>query len=126
MLKLVLVAAGGALGSVLRYLLSWWIQGSAVFPWGILVVNVSGCLAIGILATVFAGPGLNRDEYRAAVLIGVLGGYTTFSSFGWDTFRLATGGQLGLAVTYVLLTNILGLGAVWVGNRLAVTWFGVA
>jgi CrcB protein len=126
LLKILLIAAGGAFGSVLRYVLGGWIQGDARFPYGTLAVNVSGCLAIGFLVTLFTGPVLIREEYRSAVLIGILGGYTTFSSFGWDALGLATGGQLPLALLYVLLTNGLGLPAVWLGNRLAVAWFGVA
>ena len=127
MTKILLIGAGGALGSVLRYLLGGWVQGNSVrFPWGTLAVNVSGCLAIGWLATLLYGPVLIRDEYRGAILIGILGGYTTFSSFGWETLALVNAGQFGAAAAYVLLTNGLGLAAVWLGNRVAVSAFGVA
>ncbi len=119
MLKITLIAAGGALGSVLRYWLGSRVHGDAAFPYGTLVVNVTGCLAIGFLAVALAGPHV-REEYRLAILVGVLGGYTTYSSFGLETYRFATGGQLGLAAAYVLLTNVLALAAVWAGARAAV------
>jgi CrcB protein len=117
-LKITLIATGGAAGSLLRYWLGMRVQGGAAFPYGTLVVNVSGCLAIGFLAAVLAGPGV-REEYRLAILVGVLGGYTTYSSFGLETYRLATGGQAGMAAAYVLLTNVLAIGAVWAGAKTA-------
>jgi fluoride exporter len=127
MAKILWIAAGGAVGSVLRYFVHGWTQSLAggVFPWGILLVNVTGCLAIGILGAFFAGPHLVRDEYRAALLIGVLGAYTTFSTFGWDTFALTQQGERNLAIVNVLLSNLLGLTAVWAGFFLAEKCFRV-
>lgn len=125
--KLVLIAAGGALGSVLRYAVAGWMQkwtGSA-FPIGTLVVNVSGCLVIGFLGMALTGPLLIREEYRVALLIGVLGGYTTFSTFGRETYLLAADGQFWFASMNILLCNALGLAAVWLGHRVAQKWFGV-
>ena len=116
-----MIAGGGAVGSVLRYVLSGWVQelapasAASLFPWGILAVNVTGCLAIGILSALFTGPVLIRQEYQLALIVGVLGGYTTFSSFGRDTVSLAQAGQFGLAALNVLLSNALGLLAVWAG-----------
>ena len=123
MTKLLLIGLGGALGSIARYLLGGWIQRGTI-PIETLVINVTGCLAIGFLATLFTGPSALREEYRVAILVGVLGGYTTFSTFGFDTFKLINEHQYWYAALNVLLSNVLGLGAVWLGARLAEHWFG--
>jgi CrcB protein len=122
MTKLLFIAGGGALGSVLRYLVAGWGQRltPGVFPLGTLLVNVTGCLLIGYLGTLFAGPAVVREEYRLALLIGLLGGFTTFSTFGYETWALLSDREWGLAGANVLLSNVLGLGAVWLGHRLAV------
>jgi CrcB protein len=118
-LKLLMIAGGGAVGSVLRYVIAGWVQGlvdaQGPFPWGILAVNVTGCLAIGVLTALFAGPLPARADVQLALIAGLLGGYTTFSSFGRDTFALAGSGHLGLAALNVLLSNVLGVLAVWGG-----------
>ncbi len=126
MLKLLLIFLGAGAGGVLRYLIGAMVQerlGVYVkgFPWGTLTVNVSGCLAIGIVSGLAFGPESLRDELRAAAIIGVLGGYTTFSSFGLETVTMMNDGRAGQGVAYVLLSNLLSLGAValgvWVGRR---------
>ena len=121
------IALGGALGSVARFLISLWTQPVrpglplSNFPVGTLIVNVTGCLAIGVLHAVFYGSphGDERPELRAFLMIGVLGGYTTFSSFGRETLNMIGNQQLGAAAVYVVLSNVLGLGAVWAGMRMA-------
>jgi CrcB protein len=126
MIKLLaLIGLGGALGSIARYLLSLWIQPDrTAFPLGTLIVNVTGCLAIGILGALFYGPSYdNRPEYRAFFLVGILGGYTTFSSFGRETITLITQHQYTHAAAYILLSNFLGLAAVWVGVRITEHFF---
>jgi len=127
MFKLVMIAAGGAVGALLRYVAAGWAQRFAdgSFPAGTLLVNIVGCLAIGFVGAFFAGPHLMREEYRLALLVGVLGAFTTFSTFGWETFTLANGGQIWLAVTNILLSNGAGLVAVWFGYRMGEKWFGV-
>jgi len=127
MVKLIMIAAGGAFGTLLRYLVAGWGQrlSSGSFPTGTLTVNVTGCLLIGFLGALFAGPYLVRDEYRVAVLVGVLGSFTTFSTFSAETFALLNDRQVGYAVVNVLLSNGLGFIAVWFGYRLAERWFGV-
>jgi len=92
------VAAGGALGSVLRYALSLGIDSVAkhVFPWGTLTVNVIGCFVIGLFATL-TGPDSNfvvSSTTRIFVMIGLLGGFTTFSSFSFQTINLLKDGQI--------------------------------
>jgi len=125
--RLFLVAVGGGAGSILRYLMAGWAQNAsnALFPIGTLLVNVLGCLAIGVLGGAFAGPVLIREEYRIALLVGLLGGFTTFSTFGLETVSLLSDGQADRAVLNVVLSNGLGLVAVWLGYRLAQRWVGV-
>ncbi len=127
MTKLLFVAAGGAVGSVMRYALAGWSQKlvPTTFPIGTLVVNVLGCWLIGVLTAVLAGPVLVREEYRIAVMVGVLGGFTTFSTYGWETMALANGGGYSRACLNVVVTNALALGAVWIGYRVAQRWVGV-
>jgi CrcB protein len=114
------VALGGALGSVARYACSLgaarWL-GSA-FPWGTLLVNVAGSFAIGLLAALFVaadGRLLVSPEARAFVAVGILGGFTTFSSFSVETLNLARSGALGAAAANAGLSLVLCLAAVWLG-----------
>ncbi|MFQ5413919.1 MAG: fluoride efflux transporter CrcB [Phycisphaerae bacterium] len=127
MTKVLLIAVGGGVGSVLRYAVSGWAQRmtSSGFPSGTLAVNVLGCLVIGFLGAALAGPVLVREEYRVAVMVGCLGGFTTFSTYGLETVALASDGQAWRAVVNVLLQNALGLSAVWIGYRWARAWVGV-
>jgi CrcB protein len=119
--KLAYIAIGGGAGAVLRYLLSGWGQrltAPSTFPFGTLLVNLLGCLAIGAAVAYFAGPHRVREELRLALLIGVLGGFTTFSSYAFETFSLLEDGQRLHAATNLVLSNVLGLFAVWAGYRL--------
>ena len=113
------VALGGALGSVARYASSvtaarWFGAG---FPWGTLFVNVAGSFAIGVLAALVAVDGrpLLGADARAFVIVGVLGGFTTFSSFSLETLELARGGALGAAALNVVGSLALCLVGVWLG-----------
>ena len=129
MSKWILIALGGAGGALLRYAVGGWVQTwtqtsvHRVFPAGTMIVNVIGCLAIGILATLFSGPVMIRDEYRAGIIVGILGGFTTFSAFSWESNRLAADSEYGYAALNVLLSVGLGLAATWSGMKLAqVVW----
>jgi CrcB protein len=126
MIKLTLIAAGGALGSVLRYGVQGWVQRytSENFPTGTLAVNVIGCTLIGLLTALFDGPALIREEYRIGLTVGLLGGFTTFSTFGIETFRLTSEGQWRYALLNVVLSCSLGFLAVGQGIRLGERWFG--
>jgi len=126
-MKLLLIVAGGAAGSLLRYLVQGWSQAltSGSFPLGTLVVNVIGCFLVGALNCLFTDLWPIRAEYRVGLLVGLLGGFTTFSTFGWETFILANDGQWLRAGLNVLLSVSLGLGAVWLGYRLAEQLYGV-
>jgi len=115
MVKLLLVGAGGFVGSVLRYGLSVLLQGyCGTFPWATLAVNVSGCFLIGLALPWLEG----RPQWLVFLVPGVLGGSTTFSAFGHETHKLAQGPAPLLAVFYVLASVGIGLGAVWVGRLL--------
>jgi fluoride exporter len=127
MTKLFLVFLAGGAGSLARYLLSGWVQrqGTESFPLGTLVINILGCLLIGFLTAAFSGRILLREEYRIMITIGFVGGFTTFSTFGLETFTLLDDGQLMQATMNVLLSVGFGLLAVWFGYRLAQSWLGV-
>ncbi len=123
MTKLLMIAGGGAVGAVSRYYLAGWAQSltRGTFPVGTLTVNVLGCLLIGMLGAFFGGPHLVRQEYRLLMMIGLLGGFTTFSTFGLETVTLINEGQFTQAGLNVLLSNGLGLLAVLFGYR-ATQW----
>jgi CrcB protein len=117
--KVLLVGCGGFLGSIARYLLGGAVHRlvqTPVFPFGTLLVNVTGCLAIGVLGSLADLRGILSPEARVFLLIGVLGGFTTFSSFGYETFQLLRGDQSVAALANVTLQVGLGLGAVWAGS----------
>ena len=114
------IALGGAFGSAARYGcagLAARLLG-ATFPWGTLIVNVSGSLAIGFLSTLTSPDGrlLVSPDARAFVMIGVLGGFTTFSSFSLETLNLAREGDWLWASANVVVSIVLCLAAVWVGH----------
>jgi CrcB protein len=121
-LNIILVGLGGALGSIARYLVSAWVQAAAKsvsFPFGTLTVNLVGCFVIGFLAQLAEARGVFTSESRAFVFIGILGGFTTFSSFGNETLNLARGGEFLNALTNIGLNVIIGLFAVWLGRTMA-------
>ena len=128
MTRLILLFVGGGCGSLLRYSMTGWVQRLAVgnaFPLGTFSVNVIGCAMIGFLAPLLTGPVLIREEYRLAILVGLLGGFTTFSSYAWETIALSDDGQWWLAAANIVLSNVCGLGAAWLGARLAVAIHGM-
>jgi fluoride exporter len=121
-LNILFVGLGGALGSIARYLVSTWVQTAAKsinFPFGTLTVNLVGCFVIGFLAQLAEGRGVFTSESRAFVFIGILGGFTTFSSFGNETLNLARGGEFWNALANVGLNVVIGLFAVWLGRTAA-------
>lgn len=115
----VAVAAGGALGSVARHAVNHLVQGQARFarfPWATLLVNVSGCLVIGLLAGLIASGRMPmRAGWREFVFVGLLGGFTTFSTFGLDTVTLLRAGATGDAFFNVAGNLVIGVGAVYAG-----------
>jgi CrcB protein len=118
------VALGGALGSTARYLVGTWAQtasNSIDFPYGTLTVNLVGCFVIGFLSQLAETRGAFTPETRALVFIGMLGGFTTFSSFGNDTINLLRDGETFNALASVGANVIFGLILVWLG-RAAAYW----
>lgn len=119
--EILAIAVGGGLGSVLRFLLSRWIQGrteTGYFPWGILTVNLLGCLLIGILFGILVERFNVGPMVRSGIFLGILGGFTTFSSFSMDTITLFYSGAYGLAAIYVLLSVVVGILATGLGLSL--------
>lgn len=121
MQRILLIGLAGLLGTLGRYALSGIIarRFGETFPAGTLVVNVVGCFAAGFLFYTLQERFLVNDVVRTAIMIGFLGGFTTFSSFGLQTFTLLQDGEIGLATMNVLISNGAGLITVWAGYSLA-------
>ena len=117
--NILLVAFGGAVGSVLRYLVSKWLQeaSSAAFPVGTLVVNVVGCFLIGLIYGASARWGISGDM-RLLLTVGFCGGFTTFSTFMNESLSLMRADNLLPLALYASLSVGLGLVVVWVGSRI--------
>lgn len=116
------VGAGGFFGSVLRYLISGWLFRLLDKPWfpvGTLAVNVLGCLAIGLFSGIAEQRRLFDPELRWFVVVGILGGFTTFSAFAYETAALAQDGRLAGALLNIGLQIFFGLLAVRLGGLLA-------
>lgn len=119
--KLLWVGLGGFVGSVLRFAISGALHrlpASAAFPWGTLVVNVLGCGAIGLVGAWLEARELTRPELRLFVVIGLLGGFTTFSTFGYETLALARQAGFGRMALNVVANVALCLIAVLAGERI--------
>ncbi len=118
--KVLAIAAGGAVGSVLRFWMSTWVHSFAgrAFPYGTLAVNVLGCLIMGFLFVLFIDRLSDNPVLRAGILIGVLGGFTTFSSFSIETFNLIEQGAWAKAVANMSGSLVLCVGATWIGVML--------
>ena len=115
MVNVLLVGAGGFLGAIARYLLSGFVQQRAagLFPWGTLVVNVTGCFLMGVLAELAESRGYLSAEQRAFMVVGVLGGFTTFSAFSLDSALLIERGEWFSAGSYMAGSVILSVGALF-------------
>lgn len=119
-MRLLLVLAGGAIGSGARYLVALWMTdrfGSA-FPWGTMTVNVAGSFLIGLIATLADEVGAVGPDARLFLVVGCLGGFTTFSALSLDTLRLAQGNETVRALWNVGASVLLGLVAVAAGVAL--------
>ena len=117
--SVLLVGAGGFLGSIGRYLIGGWVHRLvpfAAFPVGTLVVNLSGCFLIGLLGGLAESRQLFGADTRIFLLIGVLGGFTTFSTFAYETLALARDADVGRVLANVGAQVLLGLLACWLGH----------
>ena len=112
MYKLFLIALGGGIGSMLRYLVASGVHewANKVFFWGTITVNIIGSFIIGIAWALFEQH-VEQENLRLFIMIGILGGVTTFSSFSLETFTLFKNGELKLALGYILISNIGGITA---------------
>jgi CrcB protein len=118
---ILLVSIGGAAGSSMRYLTSVFMQKwvSQLYPWGTFVANMLGCILIGILMGYFSKLQLNNNDYKLLLVTGFCGGYTTFSAFAFENFTLWQQGNNTTALTYIALSVIGGLLAVFSGFALS-------
>jgi len=115
---LLLVALGGAVGSMARYKLSGWVLHHTTnwtFPAGTFAVNVIGCLVAGVLAGLAEKHGFLSPDTRLLLFAGVLGGFTTFSAFGLETMFLLKRGDIWVAGANIVLSVLVGLLALWLG-----------
>lgn len=117
MQKTILIGVAGLVGTLCRYWLSGVVarQYGETFPWGTMVVNLVGCFLAGVVFNVAEERFLLSPTLRTMLLIGFLGGFTTFSSYGLQTFTLLRDGEFGLATLNVAASNGLGLLMVWTG-----------
>lgn len=122
-MKWVLLFAGGGLGAALRFALATWVDSRASpdFPWGTMVVNLVGCFAIGLLVTLAELRGGLAPSVRLFLVAGLLGGFTTFSTFSLETWLLVETREFGLAFANAAGALMAGLAAVFIG-----VWLGRA
>jgi CrcB protein len=116
--QILLVALGGALGSMARFKLSGWVLHATPnwrFPIGTLAVNVIGCFIAGLLAGMAVKQDFFTPEARVFLFTGILGGFTTFSAFGLETLLLFKRGEAGVAIANVVVSIVLGLLVAWLG-----------
>lgn len=121
-MRLLLIGLGGFVGAVARYLLSGAVQAVAtesVFPYGTLAVNILGCLGVGLIAELSELRGIPGSDGRAFLVIGLIGGFTTFSAFASETVHAMRDGMFSVAAANVLGNIGLCLLAVWAGRALA-------
>lgn len=112
------VALGGASGAVARFLLSTAFFVPGQFPWPTLVINIAGSLGIGLLWGLYGQHGWFEAWGRYLLVVGFLGGFTTFSAFSLETVGLVEGGRSGAAAAYVLASLVCCVAAAWAGQRL--------
>ena len=123
---LLVVALGGGIGAVLRYFIANIGQSLTIseFPLGTLIVNIIGCALIGLITALLIGPlSQYRELLRLLLIVGILGGFTTFSTFAIDTFELFEDGRIRQAMLYVVLSNVIGIFAAWGCYRIGTIYF---
>jgi CrcB protein len=122
MIRLITIGIGGFIGSISRYLISGIVQNisrNVTFPYGTFAVNLIGCLIIGFISQLSETKGFLSDFSRSFIIIGFLGGFTTFSAFGNETFNLLHDGKINLAIVNSIGQVIVCLTSVWIGREIA-------
>jgi fluoride exporter len=111
LLRLLLIATFGAAGTLARYGLQGLVQirVGSTFPFGTLLINLTGCFLLGLIGQAMLNRMIVSPEWRVAIAVGFFGGYTTFSSFGWETAKMLESGEWLRATTYVAVSVIVGL-----------------
>lgn len=119
--RYLVVLAGAGLGGLMRYILGTWIMTryGGRFPLGTFFINVSGAFLIGLLMTVLTERTQPHPNWRLFLVVGVLGGYTTFSSFEYEAFQAVRGGARAMGLLYITGSVVAGYVAVWLGAILA-------
>jgi CrcB protein len=116
--SILMVFIGGGVGAAIRWLISLTLNSNSTgFPYATLVVNLVGCFLIGIASAFFLQ---SNDKLNLLLVVGFLGGFTTFSSFGLELFKFQEMGNWRMFTAYILLSNLLGVLLVIIGNRLTV------
>jgi len=119
---LLLVGIGGFIGAILRYVLGGWIQNSFVnFPVGTLIINTTGSFFLGLIMYLSEYQGLFEDKTRIFLTIGIIGAFTTLSTFGYESFRLLDDSKLVLMTINVVSTVLLSMLAVYIGKIVALS-----
>jgi CrcB protein len=121
MYKILLIGVAGLVGTLARYGLSAWVdtRWDSALPIGTVTVNLIGCFVIGVVVHLAEQQYLLDPAIRAAILVGLLGGFTTFSSYAVQTFNLLAAGQIVLAAANLAISNIAGVILVWAGYTVA-------
>ena len=120
-MKILLIALFGAIGTLARYGLQGVVQirTGGTFPYGTLIVNLTGCFLLGLIAQFTMNRMLISPDWRVAIAVGFFGGYTTFSGFGWEAAKMIEGGEWLRASVYVAVSVVAGLFLSVAGIRLA-------
>lgn len=115
------IAVGGALGALARYFLSAWIYSKSdfIFPWGTFAVNMLGCFILGLVYVWGTERMLIGPNTRAFLAVGLLGAFTTFSTFSLETLNIIKDGEFKIALLNTAGSLVLGLAAVWLGTVMA-------
>ncbi len=122
MQRILIIGIGGFIGAIMRYAVSGWVQswsGSVQFPYGTLAVNGIGCLLIGFLSYLAETRGFITPELRSFLVVGILGAFTTFSTFSNETVNLLRDSENLLSLMNVAAHLLIGLSAVWIGRQVA-------